>query len=315
MSLLFILFTSILNAATRPEIPSPEVDKVLTHNLTARQYFTRKSATSASCFSQLSALKANYRSLRKELASMKSTGATPESLDAKEKESFGVLEQLSKNLMECGECDQQAIQLKDGYTIADGSCQLPTEDKQVLETAFAKSTEDLLDVQKYATTRNGFSALLEFIGMDYKTGELLPSLGKLALPTDPFHIYVAVEGPVNPFTGGLTGFQYVASNEVIGQEKNGLKELIILVKGQPFPDGFEAPTVYSISAGGKKRRPTMVSLTNVQAMWYLNSDGYSRYYTAAKFGALGGLEYFKKQAVKTLINTLYRQVERSLGEP
>ncbi len=314
MSFLFLLFTTTLSAAVRPEIPTPDVDKVLTHDLSARVYFNRKSQSPA-CAAKLTDLKANYRSLKRELLSMKSGGASSEALDAKEKESFTVLEQLTKSLEECGECAQQEIVLKDNYTIADGSCQLPTEDKALLEATFEKSAEDMLNVQKYSALRNGFPALLEFVGLDYNTGELLPSLGKLAPTMDKFNTYVAVEGPINPLTGSLMGFDYVSENQIITRERNGLKELIILVKGVQFPDGFEAPVVYSVSAGGKKRRPTNVTLTKVQAMWYLNSDGYSRYYTGANFGFLGGLEYLKKQARKTLINTLYRQVERSLGEP
>ncbi len=323
MSLLLLMFLNILNAATRPVTPQPEVDMELTGKLTAREFF-KKRAADKECSAELEKQRQLYRTQKLALIELKKSGGKPDALDAKEAENLKTLKTLLVQLRKCGDCLVKPVvtgkpfkmpgsNQTEVWTVADGSCQLAQEDKKILEDIFQVSVDTMLDIHKYPGRNNGFPLLLEFEAMDYKKAIMLPNVGKLESPTE-VYAFVGVQGPKNPI--GYAGFQYIGKNTVVAREKNGLKELIISMSGVENPNGFEEPSMNVISAGGKKFKIfPLMSLTRVEVMWYLNSDGYSRYYTAADFGHLGALDYLQSYAEETLLNTLHRQVERSLGNP
>lgn len=317
MNLILFLFSSILFAAPRPEMPEPGVDRVLTEGLSSREFFEKR-ASKTTCFQALEKDRIQYRTERAELFQLKKSGASASTLDAKERKMLALQKALLLKVEDCGECATRPVesvnvptpQKTELWYIADGSCQLPTRDKNQLELAYQTSLDILLDAQKYPAKNGGFSSVLEFSAVDMTAGELLPEIGKF--PAEPFHTFVGVKGPV---IVAQLGFQYIGKTNFFHREKNGLKELVITMRGVEFPQNFEPPTMYVEKASGKKDSVVAYSLKTFQIMWYLNSDGYSRYYTAADFGQIVSvLSFLKDFARETLGTTLFQQVERSLGK-
>ncbi len=241
-----------------------------------------------------------------------------------EKEKVDGLEEKSRELrnayllrvQECGDCAIRDVPPKPNGVISisstylsDGSCQLPTEDPTALAVAFQRANDFLLNLKRYPKENNGFYSILEFLGVDYQTGEKLPDLGKLE--SSPFFTFIAVLGfgPILPVPGlsAPTAFSYFTRGVFTKDD-----DLDIYFHADTPPEEFKRPDVFVTKASGEKIKAATLFLSQVAGSWFIRKDGYRRYCTSAVFP--GKLKLSAIKAREILLDTLVSLMELSTTE-
>jgi hypothetical protein len=244
--------------------------------------------------------------------------APSDELDSQEKKVNQLRDSVLAKLEECGECATKEIEHRTVYTpkgtqrwyIADGSCYLPALNlsSAQIRAIFDKATAKMLNNGRYTKQDLGIPSILAFDKVDETTGKVLPP--GLA-ESSPFHIYLSVKGP--SMLGIVSAFNYFIKNEFEKKKDGELEETIIRFNQAKMPEGFVAPEkIYDTTFGGKKTAAFARNLSDVQGLWYFNSEGYFRYYTAADFGI--SLSLADSFARKTLLEALFSVTDDSIEE-
>lgn len=310
------LATSLL-ANNRPVIPEPQVDTNLTQGKSVPEFFQSR-LSDQKCVSELQDLRTKHREEKNKLISLIKSNGKPESLDAQEKVMSRLRDALVVKLEACGECATRPIEHRTVYAptgtqrwyIADGSCYLPGLglSPSQLRAVYDKATARMLDNGRYPKTQQGIPSILLFDRVDEKTGKVMPPG---PVESSPFLISLSVKGP--SFAGIVSAFNYFIKNEYEKKSQNGLEETIIRFNQEKMPEGYEAPSkIYDITAGGKKTSAFVRNISEVQGLWYFNSEGYFRYYTAADFGI--SLSLADDFARKALLEALFAVTDDSREE-
>ena len=202
---------------------------------------------------------------------------------------------LLKWMARCGECavrpQGEPIVIKkvthtEVWYVSDGSCQLDTG------KSFEKLSQSLLDMRQYPKKTGGFHALLEFIGYDGTTKK------PIEIATEsPFEAFVAISGPV--FLGIPTAASYYIKNEF----KKDENYFHLKFSATPPPPGYTYPTL----------SVPQMRLSRVLGSWYVDRDGYIRYFTAADFGLK--MQYAADLASEIILDTLVQLTERAQEKP
>jgi len=314
---LFLMAAVTALASERPVIPEPKVDTVLTNGKTVQEFFQERQSNQK-CWDNLQALRAEHRKERNSLIQGIKEKAPSSQLDEQEKKVNNLRDSLLAKLEECGECATRPIEHRTVYApkgtqrwyIADGSCYLPTLklNPSQLRAVFDKATAKMLNNGRYTKTDLGIPSILVFDKIDMETGKVLPP--GLA-ESSPFHIYLSVKGP--SMLGIVSAFNYFIKNEFEKKSEQGLEETILKFTQAKAPQGFSAPEkIYDTTAGGKKTSAFVRNISDVQGLWYFNSEGYFRYYTAADFGI--SLSLADSFARKTLLEALFSVTDDSIEE-
>ncbi|NBX76193.1 MAG: hypothetical protein EBQ92_06530 [Proteobacteria bacterium] len=306
-----------LMANERPVIPEAQLDLGLTQGKPVAEYFQSRLANQQ-CATELQDLRLKHREEKNKLLSLIKSGAAASALDAQEKNVSRLRDSLIGKMEECGECATRPIDHRTVYApsgtqrwyIADGSCYLPALglSQSQIRGAFDKATARMLDNGRYTKQNHGIPSILLFDRVDEKTGKVLPPG---PVESSPFLISLSVKGP--SFVGIVSAFNYFIKNEYEKKSQNGVEETIIRFNQEKMPNGYEAPSkIYDTTAGGKKTAAFVRNISEVQGLWYFNSEGYFRYYTAADFGI--SLSLADDFARKTLLEALFSITDDSIEE-
>lgn len=202
------------------------------------------------------------------------------------------------------------------WYISTGFCQLPLPNKtpkerKVLVDIFKNLSESLATTSRYPRTNpGGFTNILGFKVANPKD---LSVTADDKMPASPLKLFLWVLGPDTGIT--QLGFLYYldaafATKRLADVEKDWTTAVsaepktIDAASPPPTPADFELrfettpdpritlltktkvkgmPAVSNTTLSGRALSTTMMWLKNVQGQWYLTSDGYIRYYTAAEF--------------------------------
>ncbi|NBX68338.1 MAG: hypothetical protein EBR01_05165 [Proteobacteria bacterium] len=296
----------------RPSIPSAGEDMKLTKGVSAQQFFAAR-LEDKQCQEQLQIVRAQFESDKKALNDLVLQKADATIIDHAESKMVESRKDLLMKTRQCGLCTTQDLDKKvvttnkkEYWYLTDGSCYLGINKSQSeLDQLYERAVRRLKNIKKYPSKNGGFRALLEFNEIDMDSGELLP-------PTDqvehsPFYAFIGVRGPVA--LGLPVGFWYVFKNDLIEKQTGDLKEFIIRFESVKKPANFPTPDLKIQSASGQLHSTIQKELTLVQGMWYVNNQGYFRYYTGADFGV--NIPFGIDFALNTLLDTLLTLTEDS----
>ncbi|NBX91677.1 MAG: hypothetical protein EB078_07545 [Proteobacteria bacterium] len=312
-----LLFSLAIVAAERPEIPKAEVDISLTTGKSASEFFQGRLGNQE-CALKLSDLRKKHRDEKNKLVTMQKGQAKAVDLDSQERVVNQARDAVLTKLEECGECATRPIEHRTVYApagtqrwyIADGSCYLPALglSQTQIRAVYDKAAARMLNNARYTKTDNGIPSILKFDRVDPANGKILPA-GPVDDPS--FYIFLSVRGP--SFAGLTASFSYYIKNDIEKRAENGVEETIIRFNQAKLPEGFSYPDkIYDVTAGGKKTATFARNIPEVQGLWYLNTEGYFRYYTAADFGI--SLSLADSFARKTLLEALFAITDESLEE-
>jgi len=315
--LVSLFITGLAFSNERPQIPAPQVDTKLTQGKTPSDFFQERSQNT-SCSNELKELRIQYRTERNKLIALGKEGANSNTLDSQEKVMSRVRDSLMTKLELCGECATQEVEHRTVYAptgtqrwyIADGSCFLGTLglSSSQLRAVYDKATARMLDNSKYTKVQGGIPSILLFDRVDPQTGKVLPAG---PVESSPFLISLSVKGP--SFAGIVSAFNYFIKNEFEKRSQNGVEETVLRFEQEKAPAGYELPSkIYDVTAGGNKTGVFVRNISEVQGLWYFNSEGYFRYYTAADFGI--SLSLADSFARKTLLEALFSITDESIEE-
>lgn len=303
---IFLTFSVLTSAAERPKIPAPGEDLVLTNGKSAKDFFeSRKQNTS--CIAKWRVARTQYRTLQKELYEMIAQGTPAPTADKKEAEMLAAKNKLHDLNDVCGPCATQKVgkitlfNPTEYWYVTDGSCYIPEASGT---DAFNKVSSFLLNTKTYARQRGGFDSILEFIPIDKFSGALLPHNEHLK-NGDAISTYIAVRAKF-----GLA-FSYTFDNQIEIVESNNKKEFILRFNGFERPENLSIETFDTTLSGTKRELAANLSLTRVIGMWYFNTDGYYRYFTAADFES-PIFSIGDSTARRTLMDTVFDLAERGL---
>ena len=309
---LFFLLFSVVQiplslADVRPTLPALGEDRALTGDKPAADFFAIR-RQNATCRADLDRARILFSKARVELMELVAAAPGTALIDSAEKRSEIARRRLLKKTEECGECATREVEMrsvqtagrKENWYISDGSCQLEGVDTVA---AYHRMVDSLLHLRQYPQRYGGFADLLEFVGVDENSGEILPQLDKAE--ASPFFTFVAIRGPN---LGILTAFSYYIKNEFEEKSSGEKRQFVFSFHGTKPPREFRTPLVYQVTASGKKIPAQQIKLPQVMGLWYLNSDGYIRYHTSADFGV--SLKFAKELARDILLDTIVQLSER-----
>ncbi len=291
-TLLLGLSTSLWAAEPeRPTVPPPGVDKVLTKGETPRAFFQKRMAD-AGCQSELKAAKKAFRDLIQEVADMRAAKETDSKIDAKGGALMDARMEVLRLMELCGECATREIEVRtldfkagrETWFISDGSCQLPIETTNAkgepdaagiakLQTVFQLVSDSLVHAKQYAGPNGGFDNVLAFHVINGNKidpkADLFPSPANLA---------IWVRGP--RILNMMMYYPMEAEYETV--TKGSLSEFNLKFKSFEPKAKIVYPNVTDFTPSGKPVPPLInLLLRRVVGRWYITSDGYFRYFTAA----------------------------------
>lgn len=293
LSLLFVAVQWLV-AAEPPTIPPPGEDTVLMEGKPAREFFEKRFADSA-CRAQLGSVRTEYQESKEQLNQAIQQGVDSERLDELEQSTIDRKKRLISLMFKCGDCAMTSVERRDIETPAgsqvwymtDGSCSLYGDGS---EGRYQKARDFLRGTRNYPQYLGGFSHVLEYVAVDPKTGALLRDLN--ISPTPQLDIFISIRGV--DFAGMHNAISYFFGRAETEKVMPGHSEYSIQFRSKKATPGFKRPPVFYLPAAGKvkgqfdlqKQPVTQWNIKNVMGSWYVNSDGYLRYFTAADFGEL-----------------------------
>lgn len=316
--LIVFLFPLLTLAEERPTIPEPGEDRVLTGGISAKEFFEARQKDT-DCFQKWNHAFEDYQKLKSELNNMLAKETDVAKADEKEEEMLAARSELLDLTEVCGPCKTQKMKKQtiissgEYWSITDGSCFLPSLNVERSADSFEKAMGFLLNTKGYARHRGGFDSVLEFVPIDRKTGAVLPHVEKVDI-SQPIDTFITVRAKNPLFKKTPVTFNYSFENKVEIREANGKKEFILRFSAIPQPESLNELEVFDTTLAGTKRPiKKFKTLNHVLGMWYFNSDGYYRYFTAADFESVlfsSGLG--SKEAERTLLDTVLSFAERGL---
>ncbi len=299
----------------RPTIPASGEDLKLTQGVPTKKFFADRLADKQ-CQAELQTVQTQYQYNKKALNDLINQKSSPESIDRAEEKMNESRNLLLGKTRKCGSCANQDLEKKvvtthkkEYWYLTDGSCYLgQNKDEATLNRIYEKAVSRLKNIKKYPSKSGGFKALLEFNEIDMNSGDLLPPVEKIDYT--PFYAFIGVRGPMA--FGFPVGFWYIFKNDLIEKEQGNLKEFSIRFESVQKPANFPTPELNIQSASGKLFPTIQRELTLVQGMWYVNNQGYFRYYTGADFGI--NIPFGIDFALNTLLETLLTLTEDSVSE-
>jgi hypothetical protein len=306
--------------AQPPTMPTPGVDTVLMQGKTPEAFFGERKQKTA-CRAELATLRTAYRTEAKALETLKGS-SDADAIEAQGEKREAAREKYLDKLAECGPCARrdlevikvtgEAVLRPQNWYVADGSCLIEGLSGADLEKAFSAAVDDLLTPDFYRHYAGGLPTVLEYQVIDAKTGAKIANAGKQKLE-DPFLSFIAIRGP--SLFGASSSFGYLYKNDTkLTAGAGGIKEYAHLFKVETPPRGFQFPaTVIEHLPSGATNKVRVNKLTKVHGMFYVSSDGYFRYHTAADVGLLD-LGFARRLAQTTLFATLQTLHERAVGE-
>ncbi len=331
---LMLVCSSFAWAATtkRPTVPLTTDGKSLGVDVRLgmgkpRDFFEARSRDAA-CMADLARAKADYKAFQKQIRDLKAKRpvagpSTPEPKDLNDQiDALGVEQRKQRSkllaIMEkCGECAvQSVVPLKittaaktETWYESDGSCQFPVKDQSVLDTAFKKISDSLTHAKRYPHfSEGGFNSILEFqvanVTKDATTNAITSvAFDKTidAFPSPQTYLAIWVRGP--QIFGTTFAFQYFIASEYKHYSVGSQKEFELKFETVATKEKVKFPDIQDFFPSGRPRpKLKQTELPNVVGAWYLNSDGYVRYYTAAQFEIQ--IKAAEQAARATLLDTL-----------
>ncbi|MBI1859717.1 MAG: hypothetical protein HYR96_02210 [Deltaproteobacteria bacterium] len=324
MSLFFSILMGLVQLvfADAPTIPAGGEDTVLTGGLSPKEFFGKRLEVPA-CQAGLVVVRQGYVSAKANLEAAVKGAQSPDKIDSLEEIVLEKRKILVERTFQC-ECAMRPVkrtETGDGaiWFETHGSCWVGGADAA---ERYARARAFLNGIKNYPQYRGGFSHVLEFMPVDPKSGALLKELEKPQTPTT--DVFISIRGA--DFGGSVNSISYYFGME--SKTTSSLeKDNWIPFRSKKAPAGFKRPQVFFLPASGRvpgqadvqKRKSMQWNLRNVMGSWYINSDGYIRYFTAADFGELfegtfGLAEAFSAgNAEEVLSDTLFDMAEVARG--
>ena len=323
-----LLFCSgvVLGADSRPTLPAPQPSLNWMKNKSAREFFSERSK-SQDCQVSLLEKKQGYQEARQQLKEL----LTQRDLDAIDKQEIVMRrarDSYLEEMRQCGDCaigemKSKAFVSPEGsatWYLSGGHCQIPIpqEKPQELKKAYERVTDFLTHLKRYPKENSrqgadtplqlsqGFYYMLDFVAVDPDSGSLLKDWDEVK--DSPFFAFLAVKG-IEIF-GQKTAVTYYIKNTIESSEEDSYFHLTF--KGERPPENFQRPELSWIPASRRKQAVMPMRIPSVIGSWYVNQDGYLRYYTAANFGV--SVKFAEGLAQSILLDTLATLLERGMGE-
>jgi hypothetical protein len=326
-------FSSI---AARPAVPINDgmalgVDARLASGK-PREFYESRAKANPDCVKDLDKAKEDFREVAKQIKELKAkrSGLKDAEVDAINKDIDRLGADLGKKrsvvlkwMDKCGECSVQevtgvkvaSVSRTENWYVSDGSCQIPSKDPAVLKAAFKKISESLQHAKRYPhySEEGGFTNILDFQIAKVETKG--KDITKISF--DPkVDLFTGAQNFLGIWVRGIPGFNFryfISAEQKLSPSEDAfhlkfetVPSELIKLKEVPFPE------ISDYTASGKATPVKASSLKNVIGAWYLNSDGYLRYYTAAEF--LFMFDKLKDIARSTLLDTLWELSERGEWE-
>ncbi len=286
--LVITLFSHTLLAAERPVVPPMGESQVLTGNKPAVEFFKAR-LNDTSCRSDLAEAEKTEANAKADMDKALAKGEAADTLDALESAWRRDRKELLKLVERCGPCNTvpvkklqiEGVARREVWYVAEGACQF-VGDSRTGEIGFDAAWKSLLKVAGYGRKTGGFEPMLNFVPVDAKTGELRPNVTDIE--SFPFSATVGLKA--GEFLGTTVAYRQFAEL-TWDEKKNGDRktDVQVNIKTVTPPSGFKYPEVTDTWLSGRAKRVTMYPVSALQAAWYLNDQGYVRYYMAGEFGA------------------------------
>ncbi len=309
----WVLVSTSATALDKPKIPEPGVDLVLTGGKTSREFFAAR-MENPECRKTLEEKRVALDAEKQKLKTLQQEGEAS-AVEAQEKHTISARSSWIDAVSLCGPCTAQKTEkrviqgtaAKEVWYISNGSCQVAEKSSSKLKSTFEKLRSSILHAKQYANKHGGFYFILDLIPYDIKTDKPLPEEDEIE--SSPMRGLISVRGP--ELLGFLTGFGYYAEQKFETREKDGLEEFFLEGGTIPTPSTIKFPVnVEDVLASG---RTVNVSVSRVAggviSQWFLNSDGYIRYFTAGDFRA--ELKYIEEQSRNIMLDTVINMAERA----
>jgi hypothetical protein len=288
-----ILIASLLSASAWADGQAPvcnptDEDTALFQGKTAREFFANRAAQH-DCVTRYEKAKNDFSTARATLTQMVAAHAAPADIDRQEAQVDSLRTPYMEATAECGPCIANPItdpvEVSAGgrtqiWYKTDGSCQLPTTDREELSQSFDRLTRDLTHLSAYPrqpASGKGYDSILDVTGYDTKTGNLDHTLD--GFDGAGSSLFLEVKGPLS------TAFIYYFFDKFQFGTKGGLREFIMQGTAVP-PVGFTPPRILSYTSASGKKHNVLATLLGPgsQTTWYVNEDGYLRYCATADMG-------------------------------
>lgn len=311
IALIFLSFSALVFGADAkaPTIPPKGIDTVLVGK-SPRDFFKER-AKDTDCRKTLKDKLVDLRKERGELKRIIADKGSVREIDAQEVKVKEARKAILVPMAKCGQCAVQKVEERVVSTtagrqlwyITDGSCQVETSDPKHLEAGFKKMAGSLLDLREYRShfpnKTVGMADLREFVEVNHETGKFLPAA---KIETSPFYTFISVRGPT-------PGFQTLSTYYVKNEFTPIKDDFYLKFNGVKPP--FTITTLKDYTAGGTVVPVFQINLKTVIGSWYVNPDGYLRYFTAADFA--GASLFGSAPAHDILLSTIVEVWER--GSP
>ncbi len=253
-----------------------------------------------------------------------------DALDAAGKANDLVRDELVILIEKCGECSTQdvvpwtvradRVEPERTWYVSDGSCQLLTKDTAELKAFYEIAKTSLLDTTNYLKfAPGGFDNILNFNYVSQTgPGSFKFEPEKNELPIGTFKMAIWVLGPKIHELFPALSFRYLmnattsdAVAEADGIAHDGFR--FTFTSEQPaLVNRVERlfPKVGDWSPAGRPLPVSQKTLFHVIGQWYVNEDGYARYYTAAQF-PIPDIKEIETLGRRVLRNTVTELVSRT----
>ena len=314
MTRLVIFGLVVLGVAAQgagPAFPELGVDRKMFGDKSPEVFFQERAEADSHCVATLEARWKQYQRWSANLKKLLDEGAGTPAIARVETQWEAAKQRYLESTFQCGNCVMHPVkktveQTPQGtahWWVGDGSCYVANH------TGFKAVRDSLFVVNRYPKHSGGFRPLLEFLPVDPKSGDHLINLE--VIDSTPFHAYLAIKGFV--FFGRMKAFGHYMRVDIEDDNKDNPTETAIKFTAVRAPRGFEAPDVYDYHANGEPKGGAAKTepLPTLWSMWYLNDQGYLRFFIRAN------LRYpdatVRPVATELLSDTLFQFHERYLG--
>ncbi len=308
----FIVFSQLLFAADRPVPPPWGENLALTGGKKAVEFFSPR-LKDTECRKELADAEKFEAASRSELNKAKAAGESADNLEQLETTWRRDRKDMLKWVDRCGPCTTvqvrkvtiENVSRREVWYVAEGACQ-QLGDARSLESGFEASWKSLQKVAGYGRKTGGFEPILEFIPVDGKTGELRPN--HVNLDVFPFPVVLGLKA--TEFLGTSVIYRQFADVQWAETKSGDRKDAVqVTVKTATPPANFQIPDMTDSWESGRPKRTTIFPVSAIHAVWYLNAQGYARYYMAGEFGA--NLPFANESGRASAMEALYSLYKRA----
>ncbi len=294
-----------------PAWPNSGEDEVLTGKLSAKEFFQKRQADKP-CQTALdkarTADKDAYEAMTKAVANKRPAAE----IDGLETDWRAVRDTFLDSLEKCGECATRKVEHTERtpegsnqaqtWDLYHGSCWHDGLSAEQLKKGFEAASASLVRPAAYPRATGGFRSILNFNPINATTGKEIAGVKKMDFPFTAFVALRAFEA-----FGRVAGYSQLMTATF--EEPKGAA--VFKFETTAKPKGFRPPTVVEVTAGGRRKPVTLLPLNGLRGMWFVNDQGYVRYFTASEFGV--GASFADELARRTLLETVYEFSRRLLS--